>query len=149
MTRLAFHGHVTQPTPRTCVHACLSMVTGQSINELIDRLGDYGQGREHYLPILIEHRLFPVEVMGNFDPFPYQGVYLVVVPSLNLPHMTHLVVVVVDEDGYHVYDPNQGRENMNVFDRDAYIKQQLIVVSVFYLNTQLLTTMRNPIAPVG
>ncbi len=102
---------VTQPTPLTCVHACLAMVSGRQIQEFIDQFGDGGLNMQQETVALIESRILPhvIQSDGFIHLFPTTGIYLVTVPSLNLPGMLHRVVVDAKSDGYVVYDPNHGR----------------------------------------
>jgi len=48
----------------------------------------------------------------------YIGVYLVTVPSLNIPGCNHQIVVEMTNDSYQVFDPVRGREG-----RKYYVNQ--------------------------
>jgi len=104
---------VKQPTATTCVHACLSMLSGIAVEDIVKDLGDSGvaSDREHkwyrdngYEPIYIEpHK--------KFD-FKRDGVYLATVPSLNKIGGTHRIVILADSEAgcmFKVFDPNRGK----------------------------------------
>ena len=104
---------VRQPSARTCVQACLSMVTGVPIADLIERLGDRGLDRETETTILTEYGIFP-ELLPVEHVWLFSGVYLMTVPSLNLLGHTHRIVVFEDgeNDLWKLYDPNRGRRGV-------------------------------------
>ncbi len=119
--------HVVQPSAKTCAHACLSMVTGVSVFDIIDHfqskdgltlqqqhdwLCQQGWTLEYFKPL------------AKYD-FPYEGLYIVSVPSLNCLGRTHRIVVIVDwssDNDWNVYDPNEGRGSKNYYTRDAIRK---------------------------
>lgn len=113
--------HVQQPTPHTCVHSCLSMVTGIPVNDLIARFGDVGMVDEDKATVLCEEGILPVDVPqmgGALHPLPYAGTYLLSVPSLNIPGRGHSIVCTLDDDGdWELYDPNEGREGKAFYSR--------------------------------
>ena len=107
---------VQQPTAHTCVHACLSMVTGVPVEEYIERFGDTALGQNEETVALVENGIFPVAVPYYAPhPFPEFGVYFVTAPSVNTAGYLHRVIVTVSEDGYDVYDPNLNREGMKAY----------------------------------
>lgn len=137
---------LTQPTPNTCAHTCLAMVTGESIDSLIERFGDRGICWSDDALILVENGIFPVKITGDGHPFPYQGVYIVSTPSLNKPGKLHAVVVEANEDGYVVHDPNSGREGVEAYGSDAIMGGDLARVTVTYLDTEILRGMKREVA---
>jgi len=133
-----------QPTPRTCTHTCLAMVTGESIESLIERFGDRGLGFAEEACVLIEHGIFPVNATGSPHEFAFEGVYLVSTPSLNLPGKLHMVVVEASPEGYVVHDPNTGLEGVKAYHRDAIMEGELARCEVRYLDHRLLTDIKGP-----
>lgn len=108
--------HVQQPTAHTCVHACLSMVTGVPIEEYIERFGDNGLSFEEETVALVEDSIFPVRMPSDAPhEFPNTGVYFVSVPSLNMAGYLHRVVVTASEEGYEVFDPNYHKEGKRFY----------------------------------
>lgn len=114
--------HVTQPTRYSCVHACLSMVTGVPVMELIERLGEGGLGSDDEAMILTENGILPI-CLPDFTPhlMPYVGTYFATVPSINLEGTNHLVVVSLEDDKWVLYDPNEGREGRKSYPRDSFM----------------------------
>jgi len=133
-----------QPTPRTCAHTCLAMVTGESIEALIERFGDRGLGFAEEACVLIENGIFPVNATGSPHEFGLEGVYLVSTPSLNLPGKLHMVVVEASPEGYIVHDPNTGREGVEAYHRDAIMEGSLARCEVRFLDQRLLTDIKGP-----
>lgn len=131
-----------QPTPRTCAHTCLAMVTGASVEDLIERFGDRPLGFPEEACVLIEHGIFPVNATGSPHEFALEGVYLVSTPSLNLPGKLHMVVVEASPEGYVVHDPNTGREGVEAYHRDAIMEGELSHCEVRYLDTRLLSDIK-------
>lgn len=108
---------VTQPTAHTCVHACLSMVTGLPIGTLTDRFGEgHGLSSEEEITVLTEMGILPVAMPEQLGHWHSAGVYLVTTPSINLLGSTHRVVVqqALEDDDWvlRVFDPNVGREGV-------------------------------------
>lgn len=113
--------HVQQPTAHTCVHACLSMVTGIPVQDLIARFGDVGMTDEDKATVLCEEGILPVDVPnmgGAMHPLPYAGTYMLSVPSLNIQGRGHSIVCTLDAEGdWALYDPNEGREGKQFYTR--------------------------------
>lgn len=135
---------VQQPTPRTCVHACLSMVTGVPVQELIDRFGDRGLAIECEVAVLIENGIFPdmrFYIAPSFD----KGFYLATAPSLNIPGGLHRVVVEVNEDyDFVVHDPNTGRDGVKAYPPNAIEggEPSLCMMEAIGLNLHMLAHIR-------
>lgn len=132
---------VQQPSSFTCVHACLAMVTGEDVHELVERFGDHGLSFEEKACVLVEHKLWPVNTTFQGDPFDFCGVYLVGTCSLNWPGKMHCVVVEVNAEGYTVYDPNKGRDGMDYYNDEDVMSGRLSRCEVFYLDTRTLRKM--------
>ncbi len=111
---------VQQTSRNTCVHACLSMVTGLPIEGLVGRFGDKGLSFDEEAVVLTELGILPVPKAGlASDLFPEQGVYLVTVPSLNFPGLNHRVVWMSDpgSGNFILLDPNEGRTDFEAYPR--------------------------------
>lgn len=116
---------VRQPTPYTCVHACLSMVTGVPVRDLMERFGNHGLDRETEETVLTEYGIYP-EGLPIGMMWEFGGVRFVTVPSLNMPGHTHRIVIVQNEaaDEWHVYDPNRGRAGVRHFPIRAFYRKK-------------------------
>ena len=113
--------YVQQPTPHSCVHACLSMVTGLPVNDLIDRFSDSGLSSAIEATVLTEMGILPISLPITIaTPFLNGNVFFLTVPSLNVLGNQHLVVVEADGDGdLIVYDPNKDKEDYSWYPPDA------------------------------
>lgn len=144
--------HMQQPSATSCVHTCLSMVTGIPVEQYITRFGDDGQGlgNKEETVALVEAKVFPIAVPHVAPhPFPMPGVYLVSVPSLNIPGKLHRVVVEADADGYTVFDPNEGKEGKKAHPRDGMASGDVPYADVTFLCMSTLRKMRNTVAEAG
>ena len=112
--------HVQQPTAKTCVHACLSMVTGEPVASLINRFGDRGLSVEEEITVLTEYGIFPQAVPFTFS-WIVDGVYMLTVPSLNLEGTNHCIIAYADrdEEKFILLDPNEGKEGKKAYGREA------------------------------
>ena len=112
---------VTQPTAESCVHACLAMVSGVDVQDIIKDLGDdNGLTDDELLAWLVRRHILPLEIGAarHVHPFPVQGIYLATVPSLNLQGRGHQIVIEANGD-YVVYDPNNGYKGREFYPKDA------------------------------
>lgn len=135
---------VQQPTPRTCVHACLSMVTGVPVESLIERFGDTGLLFECEVVVLIENGIFP-DTRYHSAPVYEQGFYLVTAPSLNRAGELHRVVVEVNkDDDFIVHDPNTGRSGVRSYPPNAMHGGEpgMYIIGSVGLDTSMLRRLR-------
>lgn len=132
----------SQPNDRTCVHTCLSMITGVPIEKLVDRFGDNPLGFDEAATVLVEHGIFPTNTTGCPHQFLFPGFYLVACASKNFLGLTHQIIVKADEDGYVVYDPQQGREGKEVWTGDDIMQEKMARAEVLYLDTDVLRKMK-------
>lgn len=110
---------INQINDQSCVHACLAMVTGVDINEVWDRY-PFPLTPKQELTVLIEGRAWPIAQPPFDNQFPLCGIYLVSVPSLNVPGVLHRVVVVVGQTDVTCLDPQSGREGRKFYSEDAF-----------------------------
>ena len=99
---------VKQPTTSTCVHACVSMVTGVPVDDLIKRFGESALTKERELTVLTEMGIYPVPMpIAVQSLMLIRNVFFMTVPSINLPGRNHAVVMEVTSD-YEVllHDPS-------------------------------------------
>lgn len=106
--------HVQQPTPFSCVPTCISMVTGVSLDKILEMTAnpkafDRGWSAEQELAILVQLDILPV--YDNLKRYDFDSIYLVTVASLNLERSNHRIILDLrDKADRTVYDPNEGRE---------------------------------------
>lgn len=135
---------VQQPTPQTCVHACLSMVTGVPVGELVDRFGDKGQPFEVEAAVLIENGIFPDARYSSGTAMPV-GFYFCSAPSLNIPGGLHRIVVELNESyDFIVHDPNTGRDGVKAYPHNALHggEPSLCILEAVRLDTNMLIHMK-------
>lgn len=110
---------VNQVDDMTCVHACLAMVTGRPIEDVIRIAGAGALVSDQERMFLAVHGILTVDVPIH-APFTW-AVYLVSAPSLNLPPQMHRLVVYADPDKtkgdpWIVLDPQSGRDGRKFYD---------------------------------
>ena len=96
--------HQFQPTPYTCVHACVAMVLGIPVQEVIDKVGlHHGMNQQDLLAVLNQYDV--MHAMTMFGAM-WTGWHLLTVPSLNVRGGTHKVVCHWEAGKYRVLDPS-------------------------------------------
>lgn len=116
--------HVCQPDNISCTSACLAMLTGIPIQQILNEFHiGWTQGKQ-ITPIqyLTEKRdagesdvVMDLHLTYGDTLWP-GGVYLLTVPSLNtVGHFHHIVFDWRDDENPLVLDPNQGRSGKRYF----------------------------------
>lgn len=105
---------VNQINDKSCVHACLSMVTGIPVEKLWERF-PRPMWQEDEIVVLVENKIFPVPAAAYGPQFLRYGTYMMSVPSLNVEGALHCVLVVYNEEGAFLYDPQSGREGKKYY----------------------------------
>ena len=108
-----------QKCGKSCVIACISMVTGKSFDTIKDDVGKQGMKAplipDQYMDILVQNKLFPMPVSANApSAFIFGQLYLVSVSSINNVGGLHMVVIDYRGDNVEVYDPNKGTERKHL-----------------------------------
>lgn len=115
--------HQTQTLPNNCVSACLAMITGLPVAEVTAAFHDPYHA----------HDMLPSQFLANFGIQATRHyaeevagltsgcVHLVTVPSLNIQHGLHNILVVYecdadDTDKVTVFDPNKSRDGRTFYD---------------------------------
>lgn len=101
---------VNQINDETCMSACLAMLTGIPIEQVIKEFhADYFRGKvtayEYLKQKGIGSRKFWVEERG----LSWGCLYLLAVPSLNKKGILHSILAQTTSDGLQIFDPQQGR----------------------------------------
>lgn len=108
--------HVQQPTPDTCMSACLAMITGVQVEDIVS---NYHQRFKDGLPLHSALADFGMDCSVNSDIYAGmngEGVYLLIVPSLNIKAVHHQIIYVIEksdtDDYYHqIFDPNKNKDS--------------------------------------
>ena len=96
--------HQYQPTPFTCTHACLAMVLGRPVADIVDEVGLHqGFNQKDLLAALTRYDL--MHAMTLFGAL-WEGWQFVVVPSLNVRGGSHQVLVCCQGAKMRVLDPS-------------------------------------------
>lgn len=128
--------HVRQPTPNTCLSACLAMILNKPVGVVIADFhskyyDDFGGDRLLPEDYLRQHNCMHLGPQGKTNQsLKDKGVYLLAVPSLNIKGGLHSILYEIKqlEDGFWshtIYDPNMGyggREYYvnNIYDNPCY-----------------------------
>ncbi|MBU1477471.1 MAG: hypothetical protein KJ856_05895 [Gammaproteobacteria bacterium] len=108
---------VQQPTLDTCTSACLSMITGVDVNDVIRDFHDDWKSLKSNPSEFLSHR--GIRHVVNKDVFSrilnYGFAYLLTVPSLNLEGGLHHIILDLSDALEKVYDPNQGKEGKRYY----------------------------------
>lgn len=100
--------HQQQPDSETCGQTCIAMLLGVPVADVISVFGGEGMTRRE-----MYHAMERCRFWWNALLFEYtclHGHYIAIVPSLNFEAEGHYVIILKDENGETVFDPNRGRE---------------------------------------
>lgn len=128
---------ISQPNNRTCVHTCLSMVTGIPMEDIIYAFGDH-RGLTHHdekaLLGLCGIRYTPIPDINTFK----HGINLGTIQSLNHKNTTHRIIIVYNttKSSFSIIDPNQDIKGKCVFTMDIYIKHSIF--NILHLERSLM-----------
>lgn len=128
---------VQQIDDQTCVHACLAMVTGCSIQDVVDLVGPTALDWRKEYRVLIEHGLFPYLCPDGIFLFP--GVYIATIPSRNHAGFLHRIVVRRDRrDQILVTDPQHGRDGCISLGHEELAEDGTAFMQLVYLDPGVL-----------
>ena len=139
--------HQPQPTPHTCAQACLAMVTGHSVKEVIGILGDKELSYRDEIKFLVDHKIFPTPInsVDHKMVIPYHGFYLGTCPSLNTPGKLHRVIVenlVENLDEIVVrdpcFDPELKTQERKFYQWNAVYNNEIFFFELTYLDLEIL-----------
>lgn len=126
---LLFTSKITQITQgeRNCGLACIAMLADISLEFLIEKFPQFNEGITLQEIKYVLTYLF-VDYIHYVDPAQYYGrVYLLSIPSLNLPNKSHCIITDYREKYWKVYDPNEGYP-----DRKVYTPEILSEIGTYY-----------------
>ena len=110
---------VNQINDSTCVHACLAMVSGKPIEDIIALVGhNEGMGQSEEIQALRSLGIrFNIGALCDMLP---GNTHLVTVPSLNLSASNHRIIVHSTEESEEIIlDPNEGRADRLYYTTDG------------------------------
>lgn len=110
-----------QPTPVTCVHACLAMALDVPVEKVIERYGPDAMSHKQLISALNECRFYYNQMV--YGTLVASGWYFLAVPSLNNRGGSHQILVHNNADagcsGFTVLDPSP-RESYKVDGSDLH-----------------------------
>lgn len=94
-----------QPTPNTCVHACLAMVLDVPVDRVIKTFGEASMGHDELMAALRACGILHVQLVS--PRLVISGWHFAVVPSLNFRGGNHQILIHnnMDDGGLSVLDP--------------------------------------------
>jgi hypothetical protein len=108
-----------QPTPDTCTSACLAMITGKPVEQVI---AEYDAGHKSHE---LNANLYLIENGIDFchggihEQMRSCGLFLLCVPSLNIVGGLHNILCLIWQDGdlfyKQIFDPCMGREGRKYY----------------------------------
>jgi hypothetical protein len=106
----------TQPTPTSCRSTCVAMLLGVTPNKVIQQFHmNYAEHDAKTTEYLASNGLKSF-FCGERERLCNYGAYICTVASLNIPKALHSVVVIGNETGWQVLDPNFHREGAKHYD---------------------------------
>lgn len=113
-----------QPDDKTCVSACLAMLLDVPVDQVVREFHDGYMARETAVDTFLGGFGIKAEPCYSAKPAPVEnGLYLVAVPSLNIPATTHQVIFDSrDLEDFHFYDPQRGRPDRRFYIWDPEIE---------------------------
>lgn len=103
--------HQQQPTKNTCMSACLAMVAGQPVSDVVAMWHDKFHDKTDWLDDALDHYKIPYFYGSQRKAeLLYGFIYFLTVPSLNIEGGLHQILVALTaERGIEVFDPCMGR----------------------------------------
>jgi len=108
---------VNQPTPTSCTSACLAMVTGLDVHDIIAEFHDDWHSQKTNPAEFLKSKGF--EFVTNTNPFSnimkWGKVYLLSVASLNIQGGLHHIIADMRGDQEVILDPNNGKDGKKFY----------------------------------
>ncbi|HHT1687825.1 TPA: hypothetical protein ACTYOT_006075 [Raoultella ornithinolytica] len=103
--------HQQQPTFNTCMSACVAMVAGQPVDEVVQRWHQSFHDRTDWLDDALDYYKIPYFYGSQRKAeLLYGFIYFLTVPSLNIQGGLHQILMsLTAERGIEVFDPVMGR----------------------------------------
>lgn len=108
---------VNQPTGDSCTSACLSMLTGIDVNQVVEQFHkDWQTNQSDPSEFLSKHGIRSYAHNKVFDHrLDWGTIYLATVPSLNIEGGLHHILIDLSGDKIRVLDPNNGKEGKRYY----------------------------------
>lgn len=101
-----------QPTKTSCMSACVAMVSGQPVEDVVQRWHESFHDKTSWLDDALDFYKIPYFYGSQRKgELLYGFVYFLTVPSLNIKGGLHQILMSLTADrGIEVFDPNKGRK---------------------------------------
>jgi hypothetical protein len=120
---------INQINEQTCVQACLSMITGDSIEDIISEMGNKGLELSEEVGFYIKHKIGFNQLLYSTM---FNGFYAVTVPSININGGYHRIIVACDDgDVCQILDPNDGLEGKRFYTEKLFVESRWTEVIQF------------------
>ena len=107
--------HVMQPTPNTCVSACIAMLLDIPVETVIEEFHDLYVDNQMNADEYLELKgMSAYPLLSTYRQVLPGNTYLICAPSLNLEGATHEIIMDFRTE-FRVYDPNMGREGKKYY----------------------------------
>lgn len=110
-----------QPTPDTCTSACLAMITGLPVSQVIEEYDHLHKAHESNPCKYLLEKGVPFVYGSIYEQMRVCGTFLLCVPSLNIQGGNHNIIFRTwynPDDGYYykqLLDPARGREGRRYY----------------------------------
>lgn len=133
--------HQAQPCPVSCVATCFAMIAGVPVGVFMGLHEEYRASRLSLRQALDRLGIpFRSYDSANRNSLGDEGVFLASVPSLNIQGGMHQVVIeMLDDADWRVYDPNQGRDDRLYYTSlvDAGDDRAVILTAGYHLDAMI------------
>lgn len=123
---------VQQPTADSCTSACLSMLTGIPIHDVIETFHYDWKAKKSNPAVFLNRNGFNYEV--NHNPFchtaEWGSVYLLTVPSLNIVGGLHHIIMDLRSDTEVILDPNYGKAGKKYYTGWSKKSESLLAIQL-------------------
>ena len=124
-----------QPNAVTCAHACLAMVCGLKVKQVIEVFGDHrGLNTDEQKAFLGLCNVQVTELRASEFP-DKNGVYVMTVPSLNLTDQAHRVIMYATDGEWVMRDPNFGKKGKKLYTVKRYISHSPRAYAIWQLTS--------------
>lgn len=115
--------HVQQVDKKSCVHACIAMVTGNPIEDILSAFPR--PGTMSNVGIYLAKNGIWMIPRSSVTPMNYGFVYIIDTPSRNHLGLVHSIVLDLrDSDTPLCFDPQKGREGKEFYTVEGFFTEE-------------------------
>lgn len=129
---------VNQIDDKTCTSACIAMITGEPIEEVISKFHkDYFTGRQRVSDYLRRKGLFARDMTSTERYMAFNAIYILCVPSLNQQASFHSIVADT-RDTVEIHDPQKGREGKKYYTYKKSDDPLAVTMKGYIIDTEII-----------